>query len=113
MIAPLVSVDNTTATTISLSWTSAGSEVDSYELNWERDTSLQCPEENKGNATVSGSITNYNLTALKGNSSYIINITATNAAGNASSGPVTGVTKKAGEMYSISNHIALKVNDFN
>ena len=94
-----MSVDNTTATTISLGWTSAGSEVDSYALKWERDPSQECPEEDKGNVTIDGNTTNYTITALKGNSSYIINIMATNAAGNASNGPVTGVTKKTGEMH--------------
>ena len=54
---PSVTVSSTTATTISLSWTSAGSVVDSYEVVWERDTSGECSNEGEGSATITdGSI---------------------------------------------------------
>ena len=42
-----------TATSISLSWTSGGEGVN-YELTWQRDTSLGCPDvENEGSTTFS------------------------------------------------------------
>ena len=45
-----VTVGTTTATSISLSWTSAGSEVDSYEVMW---TSGECPDGvDEGSATI-------------------------------------------------------------
>ena len=99
MQVPTVTANSTTPTTISLSWTSAGSEVDSYEVMWERDTSGDCPDVDEGNATVSGNITSYTITQLEEDSSYTINITATNAAGSAFSVPVTGVTGIAGKEH--------------
>ena len=97
---PLASVDSTTATTISLSWTSAGSEVDSYEVMWERDTSGECPDEDEGSTTITNGSTSYTITGLEEDSSYTITVTATNAAGSAVSDPVTGMTGKAGEGLS-------------
>ena len=94
---PLVSVDSTIATTISLSWTSAGSEVDSYEVMWERDTSGECPDEDEGSAIITDGSTSYTITGLEEDSSYTITVTATNAAGSAASDPVTGMTGEAGE----------------
>ena len=45
-----VTVGTTTATSISLSWTSAGSEVDSYEVMW---TSDECPDDvDEGSAII-------------------------------------------------------------
>ena len=93
---PTVTTNSTTPTTISLSWTSAGSEVDSYEVTWERDTSGECPGVDEGNATVSGNITSYTITQLEEDSSYTINVTATNLAGSVSSVPLIETTAKAG-----------------
>ena len=93
----MVTVDSTTATTISLSWTSAGSVVDSYEVTWERDTSGECPDEDEGSATITDGSTSYTITGLEEDSSYIITVNATNAAGSAISVSVTEKTEEAGE----------------
>ena len=90
-------MDSTAATTISLSWTSAGPAVESYHVLWERDTSGECPDEDEGSATITGSSTSYTITGLEEDSSYTITVTATNAAGSAASEPVTGMTGEAGE----------------
>ena len=95
--APVVTVDSTTATTISLSWTSAGSMVDSYEVVWERDTSGECSDEDEGSATITEGSLSYTITGLEEDSNYTINVTATNAAGSAVSDPATGTTGEAGE----------------
>ena len=97
MQVPTVTANSTTPTTISLSWTSAGSEVDSYKVTWERDTSGECLDVDEGNATVSGSITSYTITQLEEDSSYTINVTATNAAESVTSIPVTVITMEARE----------------
>ena len=97
---PTVTVNSKTPTTISLSWTSAGSVVDSYVLTWERDTLGECPDVNEGNATVSGSSTSYTIIQLEEDSSYTINITATNAAGSVTSAPITEMTREASESLS-------------
>ena len=72
--------------------------MDSYEVTWERDTSGECPDVDEGNETVSGNITSYTITQLEEDSSYTINITATNAVDNVTSAPVTGITMEAGEL---------------
>jgi len=94
---PITNISSVAATTISLSWTSAGSVVDSYEVLWERDTSRECTDVDVGNATITDGSTSYNITELEEHSSYTITVTATNAAGSAVSNPVTGMTGEAGE----------------
>ena len=96
MLAPVVSVGFTTPTTIPLTWTSAGSQVDSYEVTWERDTSGKCTDVDEDNATISGSSTSHTISGLE-DSNYTITVTATNTAGSAVSVPVTAMTGEAGE----------------
>ena len=99
--APVVNVDSTTPTTISLLWTSAGSEVDSYEVMWMRDTSGKCPDVvYTNNTTIIDGSTSYTIRGLEEDSSYTITVTATNSIGSKVSVPVTGVTKEAGERLS-------------
>ena len=97
MAFPLVNVDSTTPTTIPLTWTSAGSQVDSYEVTWERDTSGECTDVDEDSATISGSSTSHTISGLEEDSNYTITVTATNTAGSAVSDPVTSVTGEAGE----------------
>ena len=96
-LAPMVELHSRAATTISLSWTSAGSEVDSYEVMWERDTSGECPDEDQNSTIVIGGSTSYTITGLEEDSSYTITVTATNTVESAVSDPVTGMTGEAGE----------------
>ena len=95
--APEVTVNFITATTISLSWTRAGSVVDSYEVTWERNTSGECANENNGSTTITDGSTSYTITGLEEDSSYTIAVKATNAVGSAVSDPITGMTGEAGE----------------
>ena len=97
MATPEVTLGSSTPTTIPLTWTSAGSKVDSYEVTWERDTSGECPDVDEDSATISGSSTSYTISGLQEDSNYTITVTATNTAGSAVSVPVTAVTGEAGE----------------
>ena len=97
MVAPVVSVGSTTPTIFPLSWTSAGSQVDNYEVTWERDTSGECTDVDEDSATISGSSTSHTISGLQEDSNYTITVTATNTAGSAVSVPVTAVTEEAGE----------------
>ena len=97
MKVPRVTINSKTPNNISLSWTGAGSEVESYKITWERDTSGECPDVDEGNAAVSGTITSYTITQLEEDSSYTINVTATNAAESVTSIPVTVITMEARE----------------
>ena len=100
---PSVSVDSLTDTSISLSWTvSSGSVVDSYEVMWERDTSGECPDEDEGSITITGSSTSHTIMELEEGSSYTITVTASNVIGSTVSDSVFGVTVEIGIAKSVS-----------
>ena len=89
----MISVVSTTATSITLSGgVPSGSVADSYEVMWERDTSIACSNiMDEGSATSIGIITD-----LHEDSSYTITVTASNSAGS-SEDTVTAMTLEAGE----------------
>ena len=83
---------STTATSITLSGgVPSDSEADSYEVMWQRNTSIGCSDEDEGSATSIGEIT-----GLQEDSSYTITVTASNSAGS-SEDTVTAMTLQAGE----------------
>ena len=91
---PVVNV-TMTATSITLSGgVPSDSVADSYEVTWQRDTSLECSDEDSGMATSVGEIT-----GLEEDSSYSITVRAINDAGS-SEVTVTEMTLEAGERYS-------------
>ena len=65
--------------------------ADSYEVMWQRDTSIGCSDEDEGNATSIGEIKD-----VQEDSSYTITVTASNSAGR-SEDTVTEMTLEAGE----------------
>ena len=97
---PSVAVDSTTPTTISLSWSvPSGSVVTSYEVMWQRDTSV-CPGDDDGSMSVTTTdvSTSRTITVEQEDSDYSITVTAVNAAGSsAASNAVTATTRVAGE----------------
>ena len=102
-----MSVESTTATTISLSWTSAGSMVDSYEVIWQRDTSGDCPDEDVGSTTLTDGSTSYSITGLEESSNYTITVIAINANDMATSNNVTGFTRQSGIIMSLLEFVKL------
>ena len=91
-------VGATAATSISVLWTSGGSEGVRYEVVWQRNTSVGCPDEDTGtNNLTGGSMTSYTIPDLEEDSEYSITVTASNSLGNESSEPVTEMTMIAGE----------------
>ena len=90
-----VTVDTTTATSLSLSWTSAGSNVDGYEVMW---TSDDCPSDvDEGSATITDiTETSYIIGGLREGTRYAITVSATNSAGALPSDTVTGDTQELG-----------------
>ena len=90
---PTVSVDSTTATSISLFWSvPSGSVVDSYKVMW---TSDECPDDvDEGSATTTE--TSYIIENLREGTSYTITVSATNSAGTSPSDPVTRETEELG-----------------
>ena len=95
---PILLVESTSATTVSLSWTSAGSVVDSYEVMWQRDTSGDCPDENEGNTTLTDGSTSYNITGLEEDSNYTVTVMAMNSNDTATSNNITELTLEAGKL---------------
>ena len=71
--------------------------MDSYGVTWESTTSGKCVYVDKGRGTNIGGSSNYTIIGLEENRSYIITVTATNAAGSTVSVPVTALTGEAGE----------------
>ena len=97
MAVPVVTVGSETPTTIQLSWTSSGNEIDRYEVEWKRDTSGQCPIQDTGNATINYAYNSYTIKGIEANSSYFITVKAFNVYMNAKSVLVTGMTLTEGE----------------
>ena len=89
----------TTATSISLSWTSAGSEDVSYEVMWETDDIGGC----SGVITINSTITTKhfnNIFRLEEDSSYSFLVRAFNSAGSSVvSDPVSAMTLEAGKSH--------------
>ena len=97
MVAPVVTV----GTTIPISWTSSGQEVDKYVVTWKRDTTGECPDVDIGNDTITDGSTDYIIRYLEEYSRYFIVVKAIiSPAGNAVSLEVTGTTLEAGEELS-------------
>ena len=107
MYAPLVSVpelnvsvDITTATSISLTWTSADSAMNNnvYEVMWKRDASGECSDEDEGSTTITDGSTSYDILGLEEDSSYSITVAARNASrSNPVNETVNVETKDAGK----------------
>ena len=98
--APVLSTENITATSISLSWTrSAGSEAVSYEVMWETDDIGGCSGgSDMDSTTITDGSTSYDIMGLEEDSSYTITVTASNSAGSSAvSNTVTAMTLEAGE----------------
>ena len=93
----------TTATTITISWTSAGSEDVSYEVMWERDITVECSGfSDMDSNTITDGSTSYYITELEEDSTYSITVTASNSAGSSAvSNTVTAMTMEAGERQPV------------
>ena len=95
---PTVSVVSTTATSIILSWSvPSGSVVTSFEVMWQRDTSVGCSDEDEGSTTITDGSTSYEIMGLEEDSSYRITVTAVNSFASIVSDTVTAMTEEAGE----------------
>ena len=89
----------TTATSISLSWTSAGSENVSYEVMWETDDIGGCSGVGDMNSTITTEHFN-DIFGLEEDSSYSILVRAFNSAGSSVvSDPVSIMTLEAGKSH--------------
>ena len=97
--APVLTAGTTTATTITISWTSAGSEDVSYEVMWQTNDVGGCSGgSDMDSTTITDGSTSYDITELEEDSTYSITVTASNSAGSSAvSNTVTPMTMEAGE----------------
>ena len=91
-----MTADTTTATTITISWTNAGSEGVGYEVMWERDITVGCSDEDEGSITINDDSMNYVITDLFGISDYIITVIASNPINTETSNEIRSTTTEAG-----------------
>ena len=94
---PVLTSGIMTATSISLSWTSGGSEGVSYEVEWQRNTSVGCSDEDQDSTTITDGSTSYIISGLEEDSRYEVTVTASNTLGEKTSNQITPVTLTAGE----------------
>ena len=77
---------------------SSDSVVTAFVVEWQRDTSVGCSDEDEDTIPVNGDFTIYTITGLEPGNRYTIRVTVSNSAGNAPvSSPVTAMTPEAGE----------------
>ena len=94
--APVLTAGTTTATTITISWSSDDPMVTSYVVMWERDTSSKCRSvSDMDSTTINDGSISYDITELEEDSTYSITVTASNSADI--SNTVTEMTMEAGE----------------
>ena len=94
---PVLTADSITATSISLSWTSGGSEGVSYEVEWQRDTLVGCSDEDQNSTTITNGSTSYTISGLEEDSRYEVTVTASNTLGEKTSNQITPMTMTASE----------------
>ena len=100
-----VNVDAITTTSIFLFWSiSPNSEGVSYEVMWQRDTSLGCSYVLDEDSTTISSTSHYTIEGLEEYSRYIITVTAYYSDSEGSS-TVTATTLEAGKRLYCSNTI--------
>ena len=98
--APVLSETPTvTATTITITGTvPSGSVVTGFMVEWQRDTSVGCSDEDEERVSVNGAFTSYTITGLEPGNRYTIIVTVSNSAGSSGvSNTVTPMTEETGE----------------
>ena len=98
--APVLNEPTTvTATTITITGSvPSGSVVTGFMVEWQRDTSVGCSDEDEDTVSVNGAFTSYTITGLEPGNRYTITVTVSNSAGSSGvSNTVTAMTEETGE----------------
>ena len=92
---PVIVSNNTTKTTISISWSvPSGSVVEQYEVEW---SSHQCPDGQV--ETVTRNSSDFTVSNLWPETNYTISVTAINSVGKSTSDNQTLQTLKMGKIH--------------
>ena len=87
-----------TATFIRITGSVPGSVVTRFVVEWQRDTTVGCSDEDERTMSVNGAFTGYTIMGLEPGNRYTITVTVSNSAGTAPvSNTVTAMTPEAGE----------------
>ena len=69
-----------------------------FEVEWQRDTSVACSDEDGDTISESGAFTSYTITGLEPGNRYSITVTVSNSAGSSGvSNTVTAMTLETSE----------------
>ena len=91
-------MDNITSVSVDLQWTSSGLEEVTYQVLWQRDSSIGCPEEDSDTLTITDGSTGVQIAGLEEDSRYSFTVTASNTAGSSEvSNTVSVMTQEDGE----------------
>ena len=72
--------------------------VAGFVVQWQRDTSVGCSDEDEDRVSVNGAFTSYIITGLEPGNRYTITVTVSNSAGSSGvSNTVTAMTEETGE----------------
>ena len=81
-----------------------------FEVEWQRDTSVGCSDEDDRTISESGAFTSYTITGLEPGSRYTITVTVSNSAGTApDSNTVTAMNPEAGEREYLTHTVQVMV----
>ena len=87
-----------TATFIRITGSVPGSVVTGFVVEWQRDTSVGCSDEDEDTISENGAFAIYTILGLEPGNRYTIRVTVSNSAGTAPvSNTVTAMTLEAGE----------------
>ena len=70
-------------------------------VEWQRDTSVGCPDVNQETMSVTGPFTSYTITGLVPGNSYLITVRVYNPLGSAPASTVSAMTEEAGERQKL------------
>ena len=71
-----------------------------FVVEWQRNTSVGCSDEDEGSVSMNGGFTSYTITGVEEDSRYTTTVTASNTAGiSGVSNTVTAFTEETGERH--------------
>ena len=71
--------------------------ISGFVVEWQRDTSVGCPDVNQETMSVTGPFTSYTVTGLVSGNSYLITVRVYNFLGSDPTSTVSAMTEEAGE----------------